>query len=178
MNSNIFSFRKANSNDFDNLKKLYLAVSRLPGGIARVFDEITPEYIHRILTNSLDKGLIIVSYLSENPHILVGSVHAYQLEPKVFRHILSELTIVVHSDFQGKGVGKMLFNAFLEEIKQSYPFILRVELIARESNQKGISLYKKLGFTQEGRLEKRIKSEKNILEADIPMAWFNPNYKN
>jgi len=30
---------------------------------------------------------------------------------------------------------------------------------------------------KEGRLEKRIRSASQQLEADIPMAWFNPKYR-
>ena len=54
---------------------------------------------------------------------------------------------------------------------------MRVELISRESNLKAISLYESLGFTREGKLDRRIRNNKNELEADIPMAWFNPNFK-
>jgi putative acetyltransferase len=84
---------------------------------------------------------------------------------------------VVHPDEQGKGIGKQIFQNLLEEIKRHHPDIGRVELIARESNTKAITLYEKLGFKKEGRLEKRIRHSTNSFEADIMMAWFNPNYK-
>lgn len=35
---------------------------------------------------------------------------------------------------------------------------------------------KRLFFKIEGRLEKRIRSNEDDFESDIPMAWFNPNY--
>jgi len=54
--------------------------------------------------------------------------------------------------------------------------ILRIELIARESNKKAIAFYQKLGFQIEGRLLNRIKTESGF-EADIPMAWMNDNYQ-
>jgi len=56
-------------------------------------------------------------------------------------------------------------------VKTSYPHIIRVELIARESNQKAIRMYEAVGFKKEGRLEKRIRSVGSGFEADIPMAW-------
>jgi putative acetyltransferase len=52
-----------------------------------------------------------------------------------------------------------------------------VELISRESNLKAISFYESLGFTREGKFEKRVRSNESEFEADIPMAWFNPNFK-
>ena len=37
--------------------------------------------------------------------------------------------------------------------------------------------YEKLGFKKEGRFEKRIRGVAGKLEADIPMAWFNPKFE-
>jgi len=90
--------------------------------------------------------------------------------------VLSELTIVVHPDFQGKGVGKLLFLHLLQEIKAHRKDIYRVELIARESNRKAIAFYQSIGFKIEGRLVGRISTGHGAFEADIPMAWFNENF--
>jgi ribosomal protein S18 acetylase RimI-like enzyme len=83
----------------------------------------------------------------------------------------------VDSNYQGKGFGKKLFQTLLDYIMESRNDIFRVELIARESNIKAIKLYEHLGFKIEGRLVNRIKNNDNFFEADIPMAWFNPNFK-
>jgi ribosomal protein S18 acetylase RimI-like enzyme len=75
------------------------------------------------------------------------------------------------------GIGKKLFGALLEIVSNERPDILRIELIVRESNLKAIGFYQSLGFTIEGRLEKRIRGITGLLEADIPMAWFNASFK-
>lgn len=168
-------FRKGTFDDFEKLLSLYEEVAKYPGGIARELDEITEDYVRKFLHNSLEKGLIIVASFPGSDR-LVGSIHAYRLGPKVFRHILGELTVVVHPEYQGNQIGKQLFKHFLNEVQNHYPSILRVELIARESNQKALSLYTSLGFIQEGRLEKRILPISGVFEADIPMAWFNPGF--
>ncbi len=100
-----------------------------------------------------------------------------KLEPKVFRHLLSQLTIAVHPNFQGKGLGKLLFTELLTYVEKKRPDILRIELIARESNQKAIQFYQKLGFRIEGKFRSRIDNKTSSLEDDIPMAWFNKNFK-
>jgi len=41
-----------------------------------------------------------------------------------------------------------------------------------------LKFYEMLGFIKEGRFEKRIASDGGGFEADIPMAWFNPGYRN
>jgi ribosomal protein S18 acetylase RimI-like enzyme len=81
------------------------------------------------------------------------------------------LTIAVHPDFQGFGIGKALFTELMRQTTENRPDILRVELIARESNAKAIEFYKKLGFAAEGRMTNRIASVGGGFEADIPMAW-------
>ena len=79
-------------------------------------------------------------------------------------------------EFHGHGLGKLIFTHLLTIVENERPDILRVELVAQESNIKAISFYKKLGFIAEGRFENRIKLTNDRYEADIPMAWFNKNF--
>ena len=112
----------------------------------------------------------------ENKNEIIAEIHCYKPVPKIFHHILSDLTVVVHPDFQGKGVGRIIFQHLLE-LSKNKPQVLRVELIARESNQRAIEFYKTLGFKIEGRMEKRIHSNCSF-EADIPMAYIKQHQKN
>jgi len=172
-----FTCRPTEAKDAKALFQLYTTVAEQGGGIARNPQEITEDYIQHNLEKTLQNG---VGYVVEHPSVateLIASVHCYQLVPSVFRHILSELTIVVHTAFQGAGLGRLVFSALLHHVAQHRQEILRIELITRESNQKAIRLYEKLGFQQEGRLEKRIWNVTGEWEADIPMAWFNPNFQ-
>jgi putative acetyltransferase len=95
----------------------------------------------------------------------------------VFDHVLGEVTILVHPQFQGKKIGRTILTIFLEEIARNRMDIGKVELIARESNMKAIELYQSLGFRIEGRLEMRIKTADGNYEADIPMGWQNPSFE-
>lgn len=176
MDADVFFFRKALADDVEGILQLYQKVSRRSGGLARTAAEITPEYVQQFMLKSSRQGAQFVALDLQNQGQIIGEIHCYQLEPQVFRHVLSELTIAVDGDFQGQGLGKRLFQTLLDFISGKRRDILRVELIARESNQKAIQLYEKLGFKQEGRLENRIYAEHSGFEADIPMAWMNPFY--
>jgi ribosomal protein S18 acetylase RimI-like enzyme len=172
------NIRKASQTDADALETLYRETAAIPGGLAREASEITAEYIRHNLSSALATG---ISYVAEHPADktrLVASIHAYKLQPKTFQHVLSELTIAVHPLFQGQGLGRQIFSIFLQEVTQHHPDILRVELITRESNTRAIALYQQLGFEIEGRLKQRIHGIAGSKEADMPMAWFNPNYQN
>lgn len=172
MNVIQFIIRKATLEDTNEIFELYKRVSREVGGLARVEKEISKTYIESFSCKSFENGLQFVVTDSLNEQAIIAEIHCYQLEPGVFKHILSELTVAVHPDYQGKGLGKKLFQTLLDEIQFNRPDILRVELIARESNSKAIQLYEQLGFKIEGRFENRISNGDNLFEADIPMAWF------
>jgi ribosomal protein S18 acetylase RimI-like enzyme len=169
--------RTADIDDFSKIKTLYKEVAKHHGGIARLEQEITEDYIENFLKKSLASGLIIVAENPEDPEQLIAEIHAYKAGISVFSHVLGELTLVVHPAFQGKKIGRTIFTIFLEEIGRNRPDVGRVELIARESNLKAIALYESLGFSVEGRLEMRIKTHEGNYEADIPMGWQNPNFE-
>lgn len=164
--------RKATMNDEQALKKLYIKVAKIPGGLARTDNEITDAYIHKTLSSGINRGLALVV---ENHDLIIGSMIKYKLEPKVFSHVLTEGSILIDPDYQGKGIGSKLISQFLQEVQNHYPDILRVEIIARESNP-ALKLYERLGFKQEGRFEKRIQGIHGNFEADIPMAWINQKF--
>lgn len=176
MEEDDITIQKASAADFEGIMRLYKKVSRHVGGLARIEPEITRQYVENFMLKAARQGVQLVAVDRQNNDQIVGEIHCYTLEPQVFRHVFSELTIAIDTDYQGKGLGKKLFQALLDYISTARKDILRVELIARSSNQKAIQLYEKLGFRQEGRLENRIYSEQTGFEADIPMAWMNPEY--
>ncbi|HMW36146.1 MAG TPA: N-acetyltransferase [bacterium] len=169
-----FFLRPSLLSDETAIYNLYNRVAAIRGGLAREAHEVTSDYVHHFLSRSTATGLSIIA-INENE--CLGEIHAYRPGIKVFDHVLSELTIAVDPKAQGLGIGKQLFTTFLDTVRKTMPNILRVELIARESNSKAIRMYEKLGFVTEGRFENRIRSVDGGLESDIPMAWMNPNYK-
>lgn len=172
MNTDQFLIRKADMADASGIFELYKTVSKKVGGLARTEIEITSAYVANFTAKSIESGVqfVIIDQLDENK--IIGEIHCYKLEPTVFRHVLSELTVAVDPSYQGKGLGKKLFITLLTEVQTLRTEISRVELIARESNLKAIELYEKLGFKIEGRFERRISNDGSSFEADIPMAWF------
>ncbi len=167
--------RPAKLDDVSQIFTLYKKAARNIGGIARTESEVTLEYVQHNLDCALTKGLAMVIE-EDGFQRLIGEIHACPPEPNVFSHVLSELTIVVDPESQSSGYGKKLFTEFLSVVESRRPDILRVELIARESNTRAISFYQSIGFHIEGRFEKRIGRADGTFEADIPMAWFNKNY--
>ena len=168
--------RKAEFADKAKLLKLYHQVAA-SGSIALTEWEITESLIEGFIQKSFDTGIQLVLFAPNNPDELLAEIHCYKTGPEIFKHVLSNLTVVVHPAFQGSGLGRIVFGALLSEVEMNRSDILRVELLVRESNQRAITLYQKMGFKIEGKLEKRINAHGNTYEADIPMAWFNSAFQ-
>ena len=163
------TIRPATPADHAKLFTLHRAVAEDPNGIARMPDEITDNYIASLLKINMPTGLQLV--VDNETGGLIGEIHASKYGLCVFDHILGNLTIVVHPDHQGKGVGKALFTRFLSEVQQCFPEIRRIELEARASNEASLGLYRSLGFVQEGVYRNKTRNRDGRFVDSIPMAW-------
>nr|WP_298995923.1 GNAT family N-acetyltransferase [uncultured Allomuricauda sp.] len=148
-----FSIEKATAGYDDVLLRLYKVVAEFPDGIIRKNDEITSDYIESFYSKSLKKGLM---FFAKKDGMIIGEIHAYTPDILAFQHILTDLTIVIHPDFQGRGVGRKLFKAFLQEVSERLKHILRIELYTREHNSRNVAFYESLGFINEGRQKHKI----------------------
>ena len=52
--------------------------------------------------------------------------------------------VMVHSDFQGRGIASRMLQTFLEEVKGNYTYIV---IRVWDENKPAVKLYEKLGFT-------------------------------
>jgi putative acetyltransferase len=163
----MITVRFSTPDDVGAVLALYRRVAALSGGIARKPHEIDEAYIARFLGAAHAGG---VGYVAFDGERLVGEIHCYGLGLEIFTHVLGELTVAVDPDFQGRGVGKLLFGALLKQIRENRPEITRVELLTQEGNARGRALYAAMGFVEEGRLQGRVRTPRGI-EADVPMAW-------
>ncbi|GAA4011205.1 N-acetyltransferase [Hymenobacter fastidiosus] len=165
-----FTVRAATPADAAAIETLYRTVAGQGGGLARSAAEITPDYVQTFLTRSLANGVALVVEHPDGAG-LAGEIHAYGSGLRIFAHVLGELTLAIHPRYQGQKLGYQLFTALLSTTRRQLPHIRRVELLVRESNQRAIALYEKLGFEREGRLLGRVSTVPGQFEADIPMAW-------
>lgn len=165
--------RRSGADDAAAILDLYRAVAAIEGGLARTVDEIDGSWLDGVLQASWTRGL---SMVAEADGRLVGELHAYSPAPRCFHHVLSDLTIAIHPDAQGQGVGRRLFSGFLDVVTTELPAITRVELFARESNARGLALYASLGFREDGRLRGRCRGVTGALEDDVVMGWMRPRH--
>jgi ribosomal protein S18 acetylase RimI-like enzyme len=163
--------RRATEDDLAQLVALYRDVATVPDGIARTPAEVTEAYVRGFMHKAGADGIELVF---EDAGRIVGEIHASRVGIASLAHLLTDLTIAVAPQAQGKGVGRALFQGLLDEVTHTMPHITRVELFARESNVRARKLYASLGFVEEGRLRARVNNARGEPETDTIMGWLRP----
>lgn len=156
-----------NANATDAVVALYRAAAE-SGGLARRREEIDAESVRPFLERAAHDGVSRAVFAPDGT--LVAEIHALRMAPAQFAHVLTDLTVAVHPDWQGKGLGSLLFRALIGTARTLKPPVARIELMAREGNDGAIRLYQRLGFKIEGRFAGRVHLPDGTIEDDIAMA--------
>jgi putative acetyltransferase len=147
---------------------LHIATASAPGsGLARAADEMVLEQIEAALGRALASGIAISAWAHE---ACAGEIHASRLGPRQFAHNLLDLTVAVHPEWQGQGIGARLFEALFAAARDLEPAIERIELMCSEGNDPALRLYQRLGFQVEGRFPGRIRASDGSVQADLALA--------
>lgn len=76
--------------------------------------------------------------------------------------------VMLHKDYRGRGIGKKLIQELIHWAEQ-HPEIEKISLGVFSTNQRAITLYKSLGFKEEGRKIKEYKFNEKEYVDDILM---------
>lgn len=161
--------RPGRRDDARAIHDLYVRVAQDSGGLARMADEIDMAYVEDVVGKSLADGVILIAESSDRA--VLGELHTYRNGLRKFDHVLGSLTVAVHPDTQGRGIGRRLFDALIAKVRDHRPEIVRIELFTQESNVRGQRLYESVGFRRQGKFEQAIRGPSGTPECDIPMAW-------
>ncbi|WP_349730236.1 GNAT family N-acetyltransferase [Peribacillus frigoritolerans] len=126
----------------------------------------TPEqqrdWIRTLLEN--ERETIIVAEINGE---VIGWI-VFQSENRKRMSHKGSFGMMIRKNYRGKGMGKELLKALLEWAEAN-PFIEKVSLGVFSTNQRAISLYKKMGFVEEGRKIKEFKMSEREYVDDIIM---------
>ncbi len=100
---------------------------------------------------------------------LAGSARLDQLGPARLRHV-GVLSLGVHPAMQRHGIGRALMDALIDHARASG--ILRLELYVRADNPRARSLYRSLGFEDEGVRERFVRLDDGGFVDDVIMRRF------
>jgi RimJ/RimL family protein N-acetyltransferase len=86
---------------------------------------------------------------------------------------VGEFGITVHKDYWGLGVGRVLIRSLIEWARKM-GHVRKINLKVRVDNQRGLELYKKIGFSQEGLLKREVYSNGIFYDAIIMGLCVDP----
>lgn len=166
--------RRAVLSDARAIFDLYIRVAHeAPGHLFREEDEVTLDYIHNELHNGFHRGLGIVIELDD---CIIGYLNAYTSEAFCSAHVLTQASMMVDPAWQERGIGGILLEAYLQEVRATMPHIYRFELLPHQSNQRAIDFYEHHGFFRESEAVAKIRTAEGTFESEITLVWFNPNF--
>jgi L-phenylalanine/L-methionine N-acetyltransferase len=99
------------------------------------------------------------------------SVHTFPNRPR--RQHVGVIDIVVHAEWQGKGVGKALMRAGIE-LADKWLNLTRLELEVYTDNEAGVRLYERFGFEIEGTLRQHAFRDGRYVDSYV-MARLRPS---
>jgi putative acetyltransferase len=113
-----------------------------------------------IFSERVTRSEDFIKGLSENDHLLVAEVDENEVKKVVglvglhvnrnprLRHS-AVLGIMVHADYQGKGIGTALLKKVID-LADNWLMLVRLELTVFVENDRAVKLYQSLGFQIEG----------------------------
>lgn len=163
-----FSVRRATPEDASAILALHRKVAAKPGGLARQPDEVTADYVAHAMAAAGDGGVNLVAVDADGA--VCGELHVERMKVAIFAHVLTDLTVAVDPDWQGRGVGSALFRALIDIARTMTPPVGRIELWTGAANLGAQRLYQRLGFQIEGRMIGRGRYADGHVEDDIVMG--------
>jgi len=156
------TIRKAELRDAASIARAEQEIAREPGFFCSQPSELSENNVKNTIECSHSVYLVAECNGCIAAHAFLEILPLHSL-----KHI-AQLNIAVHKGFQNRGIGTQLMEKIIEWAKES-EFIEKIELNVRASNVQAIALYKKMGFLEEGRLKRRVKTEIGYID-DILMA--------
>jgi RimJ/RimL family protein N-acetyltransferase len=159
--------RKASVEDAVALWQAEVETAKTPGLIVSRPDELVLETFVKKVRELSAAGSYVVA---EDDGTLIG--HAFlERMPLAALHHVARLTVVVHPGQTARGVGAALVQ-HLQHWANAQHDVYKIELLVRSTNTRALSLYRRLGFIEEGRLKGRVRLPDGQLVDDVTMAWF------
>jgi ribosomal protein S18 acetylase RimI-like enzyme len=160
------TIRAARADDAHVLAQAERTIAATPGLLVSQPAELTDErFAQKIAAlDGADNGHYLVA---ETAGQIVGHGMLDPLPLAAVRHVV-HLTLAVHPGWHGRGVGRALLGSLIEWARTA-PAVEKIELNVRSSNTPAQTLYRKMGFTEIGRWQRRVKVAPGQYVDDVAM---------
>jgi L-phenylalanine/L-methionine N-acetyltransferase len=138
------TIRRANPDDYELVTRVFEDDSTTSGTLQTPFP--SKEDWRRRLEQFVEGDYLLLAFVDGE---IAGNAGLHPAGKSPRRAHVRMLGIVVHSRFQGHGVGKALMQALMDLADKWLP-VTRIELTVFTDNARAIKLYESFGFEREG----------------------------
>ncbi len=169
--------RKILFTDVNERHEFFVKLSLAQAGMVNTIDEIeihtyeTHDKINDFIRNR--RGLWLVALSPQKK--IVGEIDVTVKNFARIRHN-GTVTIGILPEFQGQGLGSLLFDHALAFAQEQQ--LLRLELTVFAGNAPARGLYEKYGFVQEGCRRNYLRNDDSSFEDDLLLAKYLPASNN
>ncbi len=140
------TIRRAEPRDYEAMTRLFQGPRVVWGTLQLPYP--SEEFWRKRMAEPAEGYISLVACIGDD---LVGELGLMTFPNAPRRRHAAKLGMAVHDDWQGKGIGSALMQAAVD-MADKWLNILRLELEVYTDNEPAIRLYKKFGFTIEGKL--------------------------
>jgi putative acetyltransferase len=160
------TIRSARVEDAPVLAQAERTIATTPGLLVSQPAELTDErFAQKIAAlDRADNGHYLVA---ETAGQIVGHGMLDPLPLLAVSHVV-HLTLAVHAGWQGRGVGRVLLGSLIDWARNA-PAVEKIELHVRSSNAPAQALYRKMGFSEIGRWQRKVKVAPGQYVDDVAM---------
>lgn len=145
MSENVL-IRSLSKQDIEELNKIRRSEGVFES-ILSLKDETVSE-TYQYFTEELDRSHTFVAEVNKEGKSVVGYIKLV-IDEELRRKHKGRISIAVHRDYQGNGVGSKLFREAID-LAKNWLMLRKLELTVLEKNQTAVRLYEKYGFETEG----------------------------
>jgi len=154
---NKITVKSASPADFQIIKNLMLTgLKEDPKAFSVDFEDYNKNsiewwnsYISPYVFSLKDKMLL--AFEGDTPVGMIGILYDYRSRRT---HIATIVWFYISNNYRGLGIGKELLNKAIEDAKSQK--MKKITLFVNSQQEKAINMYKKYGFTANGKLEKEL----------------------
>ena len=139
--------REAEPDDAEALMKCFTAPKVVQGTLQLPYRSV--ESVRELLVKTGEGYYNLVAVVDGK---VVGSIGLHAATRPRTNH-KAEIGMMVHDDWQGKGIGTALMRAVID-LADKWLNLTRIELTVYTDNEAAVALYRKFGFEIEGTLRK------------------------
>jgi putative acetyltransferase len=138
------TIRRAEPQDYELVSRVFEDEAAYSGTLQAPFP--SKDDWRRRLEHPVDGDYLLLAFVDGQ---IAGNAGLHPVGKSPRRAHARMLGIVVHSRFQGQGVGKALMQALMDLADKWLP-VTRIELTVFSDNVRAIKLYERFGFVAEG----------------------------